>query len=112
MVPRYQGVPPDLAAADRGPEREFVRYPMGYLGLHRINHTRFRGTEFCAADQFSVYHIASFRVNARGSIYFSILCQADYLVLELIFSLEQLDVSEGAHSIYDQAAQRPKVQPC
>jgi hypothetical protein len=48
---------PDLTAADRGPEREFICYPMGCLGLRRINHTRFRGTEFCAADQFSWLHI-------------------------------------------------------
>jgi hypothetical protein len=36
-VPRCQeGLPPDLAAADRGPERELVCYPMGLLGLHRV----------------------------------------------------------------------------
>ena len=52
---RGKRCPPDLAAADCGPERELVRYPTGYLGLRRINHTRFRGTEFCAADQFSEF---------------------------------------------------------
>src|SRR5271167_369802 len=47
--------PPDLAAANRGPERELVCYPTGHLGLRLIDHTSFRGTEFCAADQFSVF---------------------------------------------------------
>jgi hypothetical protein len=46
---------PDLAAANRGPERKFVCYPTGHLGLRLINHTSFRGTEFCVADQFSIY---------------------------------------------------------
>jgi hypothetical protein len=48
-------LPPDLAAANRGPERELVCYPTGHLGLRLIDHTPFRGTEFCAADQFSVF---------------------------------------------------------
>jgi hypothetical protein len=31
---------------------ELACYPTRDLGRRRINHTRFRGTEFCAADQF------------------------------------------------------------
>jgi hypothetical protein len=56
-MPRCQEeeFPPDLAAADRGPERKLVCYPTGHLGLRLIDHTPFRGTEFCAADQFSVF---------------------------------------------------------
>ena len=61
---------PDLAAADRGPERKFARYPTGHLGLRRINHTRFRGTEYCAADQFSKLHIVSlFCPRKRSSVF-------------------------------------------
>ena len=44
-----------LPAANRGPERKFVCYRTGHLGLRLINHTPFRGTEFCMADQFSVF---------------------------------------------------------
>jgi len=59
---------PDLAAADRGPEKEFACYPMGLLGLHRTNHTSFRGTEFCAANQILYPHIVSFFVYARAPL--------------------------------------------
>src|SRR5437764_12235205 len=45
--------PSGRPAANRGLARELVCYPTRCLGLCRINHTHFRGTEFCAAGQFS-----------------------------------------------------------
>lgn len=51
-------------------ERELVRYPTGHLGMRRINHTRFRGTEFCAADQFSdLLYCVIFCKCKRSSIF-------------------------------------------
>jgi hypothetical protein len=42
-VPRCQeGLPPDLTAADRGPEKELVRYPTGYpSGANQTRGSRF-----------------------------------------------------------------------
>ena len=43
-----------LPPQKRGPERKLACYPTRRLGLRLINHTSFRGTEFCVADQFSI----------------------------------------------------------
>jgi hypothetical protein len=41
---------------------ELACYPTRDLGRRRINHTRFRGTEFCAADQFfTEFYMVIFR---------------------------------------------------
>ena len=49
---------PDFIAAKSRSLRELACYPTGDLGLRRTNHTHFRGTEFCAADQipFSLHN--------------------------------------------------------
>jgi hypothetical protein len=54
-----------FAAADCGPERELVCYPTGHLGLRLIDHTSFRGTEFCAADQFSIFRCCIFLIKRK-----------------------------------------------
>src|SRR5271167_2735028 len=68
--------PPDLAAANRGPERELVCYPTGHLGLRLIDHTSFRGTEFCAADQFStILYCVFFSTRKRFLNIFLRICR-------------------------------------
>ena len=55
---------------DRGRKRELACYPAGDLGLHRINHTRFRDTEFCVADQFSSPSCRMIKENYNIDPYF------------------------------------------
>src|SRR5438105_10639718 len=66
-MPRCQEeeFPPDVAAADRGPERKLVCYPTGHLGLRLIDHAPFRGTEFCAQTNSLSFYIVSFFINGR-----------------------------------------------
>src|SRR5438067_3897270 len=52
----------DPLPQNHGLEGEFACYPTRDLGRRRINHTRFRGTEFCAADQFfAEFYMVIFR---------------------------------------------------
>src|SRR5438874_2060339 len=52
----------DPLPQNHGLEGEFACYPTRDLGRRRINHTRFRGTDFCAADQFfAEFYMVIFR---------------------------------------------------
>jgi hypothetical protein len=65
LPPRCQGIFPDLNAAARGPEREFVLYPMRYQRLHQIDRARSRGIKLSAAANPLQHYIVSFFDHAR-----------------------------------------------
>src|SRR6202043_1713206 len=91
-------VPMYVAQADRRYERELACYPARDLGLRQINHTRFRGTEFCAADQFA----QSFTWMMNGILQYPMNFISIYLLQAAHFDVTSKDPASIA-AAYSQA---------